>query len=69
MQDSSAFTPLVVCGAGEYLAVETNSIDLVFSHKVLEHVQNDQAAIREIARVPKPGGGWYCSRPLTALPL
>ncbi len=56
VQDSSAFTPLVVCGAGEYLPFETNSIDLVFSHEVLEHVQNDQAAIREIARVLKPGG-------------
>ncbi|NMD27470.1 MAG: class I SAM-dependent methyltransferase [Chloroflexi bacterium] len=55
-RDSRAFTPLVVCGAGEYLPFESGSIDLVFSHEVLEHVQDDQAAISEMVRVLKPGG-------------
>jgi len=56
VQDSRAFSPLVVCGAGEHLPFESASIDLVFSHEVLEHVQDDQAAISEMVRVLKPGG-------------
>ncbi len=56
VQESRAFTPLVVCGAGEHLPFESASIDLVFSHEVLEHVQDDQAAIAEMVRVLKPGG-------------
>ena len=30
--------------------------DLVLSHEVLEHVQDDQQAVNEIVRVLKPGG-------------
>ncbi len=56
VQDSRAFTPLVVCGAGEHLPFESASIDLVFSHEVLEHVQDDQAAVTEMVRVLRPGG-------------
>jgi len=56
VQDSRAFSRLVVCGAGESLPFETGSIDLVFSHEVLEHVQDDQAAVAEMVRVLKPGG-------------
>ena len=54
--DSSAFTPNVFCGAGEHLALAGNSVDLVLSHEVLEHVQDDQLVIREMVRVLKPGG-------------
>jgi SAM-dependent methyltransferase len=46
----------VVCGAGEQLPFPNNWFDLVLSHEVLEHVQNDHAAIREIVRVLRPGG-------------
>lgn len=46
----------VVCGAGERLPFPDNWFDLVLSHEVLEHVQDDQQAINEIARVLKPGG-------------
>jgi SAM-dependent methyltransferase len=45
-----------VCGAGEYLPFPSNSFDLVLSHEVLEHVQDDQKAIREIVRTLRPGG-------------
>jgi len=54
--DSQAFTPNVICGAGEYLPLAGGSADLVFSHEVLEHVQDDQLAIQEMVRVLKPGG-------------
>ena len=56
VQDSSAFTPNVFCAAGENVPTAEYSFDLVFSHEVLEHVQNDQEAIREMVRVLKPGG-------------
>jgi SAM-dependent methyltransferase len=48
--------PRVVCGAGEYLPFPTDSFDLILSHEVLEHVQDDQAAIREMVRTLRPGG-------------
>ena len=46
----------VVCGAGEKLPFPDNYFDLVLSHEVLEHVQDDQQAINEILRVLKSGG-------------
>ena len=50
----------LVCGAGEYLPYASDSFDAVLSHEVIEHVQDDVAAIREIVRVlrsPDPGSG------------
>ena len=46
----------VVCGAGEYLPFASNSFDLILSHEVLEHVQDDQKAVSEIVRTLRPGG-------------
>ncbi len=47
---------LVVCAAGEDLPLPSNHFDLVLSHEVLEHVQDDRQAVCEIVRVLKPGG-------------
>ena len=46
----------VVNGVGEALPFPDNSFDLILSHEVLEHVEDDQAAINEIVRTLKPGG-------------
>ena len=46
---------LLVCGAGEYLPYANDSFDAVLSHEVIEHVQDDAAAAREIVRVLRPG--------------
>jgi SAM-dependent methyltransferase len=46
----------VVCGAGERLPFGCATFDLVLSHEVIEHVQDDGIAVREIVRVLKPGG-------------
>lgn len=46
----------VVCGAGEYLPFPSNSFDLILSHEVLEHVQDDRLAASEIIRTLRPGG-------------
>jgi SAM-dependent methyltransferase len=47
---------MVVNGAGEHLPFASLSFDLVLSHEVLEHVRDDRAAVREMARVLRPGG-------------
>lgn len=46
----------LVCGAGEWLPFPDASFDFLLSHEVLEHVQDDAAAIREMVRVLRPGG-------------
>lgn len=49
-------SPRIMNAAGENLPFSTNSFDLILSHEVLEHVQDDAQAIREMVRVLKPGG-------------
>ncbi|HSK65792.1 MAG TPA: class I SAM-dependent methyltransferase [Anaerolineales bacterium] len=49
-------SPHIVNAAGEFLPLPTSTFDLILSHEVIEHVQDDRAAIREMVRVLKPGG-------------
>ena len=46
----------IVNAAGEFLPLPSSTLDLILSHEVIEHVQDDRAAIREMVRVLKPGG-------------
>ncbi len=46
----------IVNAAGEFLPLPSSTFDLVLSHEVIEHVQSDVFAIREMIRVLKPGG-------------
>jgi len=46
----------VICGAGEFLPFPGGYFDLVLSHEVLEHVQDDRLAIHEVIRCLRPGG-------------
>ena len=48
--------PNVTGGAGEALPFPGASFDFILSHEVLEHVQDDRAAIQEMVRTLKPGG-------------
>ncbi len=48
--------PHITNGAGENLPYPANHFDLILSHEVIEHVQDDRAAIAEMVRVLKPGG-------------
>ncbi len=49
-------TARVVCAAGEHLPFPSNYFDVILSNEVLEHVQDDGAAIAEIVRALRPGG-------------
>lgn len=42
--------------AAEYVPYPADTFDLILSHEVIEHVQDDRAALVEMARVLKPGG-------------
>ncbi|BCY17730.1 hypothetical protein hrd7_15790 [Leptolinea sp. HRD-7] len=54
--EAHAKGPSTVGGVGEHLPFPDNTFDLVLSHEVLEHVQDDRQAACEITRVLKPGG-------------
>ena len=46
----------IINAAGEKLPFSSNSFDLILSHEVLEHVEDDRAAASEMARILRPGG-------------
>ncbi len=47
---------LIINAAGEALPFPAASFDAILSHEVLEHVQDDRRAVREMVRVLRPGG-------------
>jgi SAM-dependent methyltransferase len=54
--DSYAHSPLVTVAAGENLPYFSNYFDLILSHEVIEHVENDALYMAEMVRVLKKGG-------------
>jgi SAM-dependent methyltransferase len=46
----------IINAAGEFIPLPSLTFDLILSHEVIEHVQDDRAAIREMIRVLKVGG-------------
>jgi SAM-dependent methyltransferase len=49
-------SPHIINAAGEFIPLPSSTFDLILSHEVIEHVQDDRAAISEMIRVLKPGG-------------
>jgi len=54
--DAHARSSHIINAAGEHVPFPDNHFDLVLSHEVLEHVQDDQVAAAEMVRVLKSGG-------------
>jgi SAM-dependent methyltransferase len=53
-------SPHIINAAGESLPLPSGTFDLILSHEVLEHVQDDRAAICEMVRAlrsPEPASG------------
>jgi SAM-dependent methyltransferase len=46
----------ILNAAGEFIPFPSGTFDLILSHEVIEHVQDDRAAVSEMLRVLKPGG-------------
>jgi SAM-dependent methyltransferase len=49
-------SPHIMNAAGEFLPLLSSTFDLILSHEVIEHVQDDRLAILEMVRVLKPDG-------------
>jgi SAM-dependent methyltransferase len=54
--EAGANSNKIINAAGEFIPLPSSTFDLILSHEVIEHVQDDRAAIREMIRVLKPGG-------------
>ncbi len=53
---ASTFNASILCSAGEHLPFPKDTFDLILSHEVLEHVNDDRAAMEEMLRTLRPGG-------------
>jgi len=49
-------SPNILNAAGEFIPLPSGTLDLILSHEVLEHVQDDAQAVQEMIRVLKVGG-------------
>ena len=63
---SNAF---LVCAAGEHLPFRSESFSAVLSNEVIEHVQDDRAAIKEISRSLEAGGAFILFCPNRGYPF
>jgi SAM-dependent methyltransferase len=54
--DAAGRSPDIINAAGEHLPYPSSTFDLILSHEVLEHVQNDLLAVVEMVRVLNKGG-------------
>lgn len=54
--ESRGHSPLVNVAAGEHLPYPRDCFDLLLSHEVIEHVQDDARSLAEMVRVLRPGG-------------
>ena len=56
----------VLCGSGYELPFAAGSFDLVCLFDTLEHIPDDELALREVRRVLKPGAAVFVSAPAYA---
>jgi SAM-dependent methyltransferase len=55
-REAHANSPHILNAAGEQIPLPSATCDLILSHEVIEHVQDDRAAVQEMVRLLKPGG-------------
>jgi SAM-dependent methyltransferase len=55
-REARLHSELIFNAAGESVPLPSSTFDLILSHEVIEHVQDDRAAIREMIRLLKTGG-------------
>lgn len=55
-REAHARAAFITCAAGEGLPFPDESFDIILSHEVLEHVQDDRQAVKEMVRTLRPGG-------------
>ncbi len=55
-KEAARRSPQVVNAAAESLPFCSGNFDLILSHEVIEHVQDDRAAVEEMVRVLRPKG-------------
>lgn len=55
-REAHRHVPNTHVAAAEHLPYPRDRFDLILSHEVLEHVQDDRAAIAEMSRTLRPGG-------------
>jgi SAM-dependent methyltransferase len=60
---------LILCAAGEGLPFPAATFSLILSHEVLEHVQDDHMAVREMVRALQPGGRMLIFAPNRGYPF
>ena len=53
---AAAEIPRALVSAGEAIPYRADAFDIVLSHEVIEHVEDDRRSVAEMARVLKPGG-------------
>jgi SAM-dependent methyltransferase len=53
---AARYAPYLAVAGGEYLPYAAEQFDVVLSHEVIEHVQDDRRYVAEMVRVLKPGG-------------
>lgn len=54
--EASQISPNIVAAAGEHLPFPDRSFDLILSHEVIEHVQDDRLAVKEMVRTLRSEG-------------
>ena len=55
-RDAHVNSPHILNAAGENIPLPASTFDLILSHEVIEHVQDDRTAVQEMIRTLKPGG-------------
>jgi SAM-dependent methyltransferase len=68
-KDALNVSPNILNAAGEFLPLPSSTFDLILSHEVIEHVQDDRSAIAEMVRVLRTGGRAFIFCPNRGYPV